>query len=45
MPFPDDETIMKTAGALVEGLQGVFGKYPGMRPGKTHEIAARLFRN
>ncbi|KAN0096216.1 heme-dependent catalase [Hyaloscypha variabilis] len=32
MPFPNDETIMKTAEALVEGLQGVFGKYPGMRP-------------
>jgi len=41
MPFPDDETIMKTAEALVEGLQGVFGKYPGMRPGKTPIVAAK----
>ncbi|KAG9238421.1 catalase-like domain-containing protein [Amylocarpus encephaloides] len=32
MPFPDDETIMKTAGAIVEQLQGVFGKHPGFRP-------------
>lgn len=36
MPFPDDATIMKTAGAIVEGFQGVFGKHPGMRPGELH---------
>ncbi|KZP27292.1 catalase [Athelia psychrophila] len=32
MPFPDDETIMKTAGGIVEGFQTVFGKHPGFRP-------------
>ncbi|KFZ20772.1 hypothetical protein V502_02981 [Pseudogymnoascus sp. VKM F-4520 (FW-2644)] len=32
MPFPSDEKIMATAGKVVEGLQGIFGKHPGMRP-------------
>lgn len=32
MPFPNDETIIKTAGSVVEGLQTVFGKHPGFRP-------------
>jgi hypothetical protein len=34
MPFPNDETIMKTAGGLLEQFQGIFGKHPGMRPGE-----------
>jgi len=32
MPFPDDETIMKTAGDLVAQLQAIFGSHPGKRP-------------
>jgi len=32
MPFPSDEELMKTAGALVEQLQAIFGKHPGFRP-------------
>ncbi|KAH6666717.1 catalase related subgroup [Halenospora varia] len=32
MPFPNDEVLMKTAGDVVAGLQGVFGKHPGFRP-------------
>lgn len=33
---------MKTAGALVEGMQGIFGKYPGMRPGESPITTARM---
>jgi len=38
MPFPNDETIMKTAADLLEGFQGVFGKHPGMRPAHAKGI-------
>jgi catalase len=34
MPFPTDEVLMQTAKDLVAGLQGVFGKNPGIRPGE-----------
>ncbi|KAL2071834.1 hypothetical protein VTL71DRAFT_13069 [Oculimacula yallundae] len=32
MPFPSDETLMKTAADVVAGFQTVFGKHPGFRP-------------
>jgi len=32
MPFPNDEELMKTAAALVDQLQSIFGKHPGFRP-------------
>ncbi|KAF8956622.1 catalase related subgroup domain-containing protein [Flammula alnicola] len=32
MPFPSDETLMRTAGDLVSQLQTLFGKHPGFRP-------------
>jgi catalase len=42
MPFPSDEELMGTARELVSGLQGVFGKHAGFRPGKQSHPAHHL---